>query len=765
MQQVSKAYKESMKSPLRERAYIMLSFGLVNQEAQAKANVEQGDFAYYSNTSNIFDGKTDAVTYATLEENFTRVDGSMFFLPRQNNSHAYVDTGIISDKLISQEIFELTINLNVPATDFKGITINFGENYPLDFDIVGSSGQVIEFRNNEQATFTTEEVLVNTTSIKLVVYNMKNPQSRLRIYSIRFGYGLVYYNNDVMSSSLESYVSPIGADVPQIDFTVQLKNYDHYFNVDNPKSAINFLETGQEMEIHYGYQLPNSDKIEWVKGNRLLCSEWESDDYTATIRCQDIFRNMDSEFHKGTYTAEGRSYYDLAIEVLRDAGLTDFYLDPQLKELYTKNPLPRVKHKEALQIIANACRCVLSQTRNGTIQIKSSFIPEASVSTETEADYSNIENILNDTVKDEYATLAPNYTTADGTMFFFPRDLEGNVLNTGYASAEVSDENGVFETNPVITVTQEAACMYYGVKFVFGQANPAEFIIRTYNNGNLVSEYTATASEIDKVTVINHEFPDFDTMTVEFTKTEHPYNRIILNNFSFGDITEFTMTRNDMTSSPKAIKQEVVKEVIVPCYSYQPNAEEESLVGEEVTVNEGDVETFFIGEPSYDFRAVLDEVEGNVTILESGDYYVTVQFKIGGTHRLEIYGHRYKIVERYAVKTLTNRGKTVKWENPLMSDIAMATDLAEWLGDYYSSGIEYEYNTRGNPELDVNDIVYQENEFYDDMTVRVYRQTLNFNTSFSGRVTARRVGTPKTRTDTTAKLGKAKLNTMVLGKE
>lgn len=51
MQKVSKAYKESMKSSLRERAYIMISFGLLNQEAQAKAKVEQGDFTYYSNLS------------------------------------------------------------------------------------------------------------------------------------------------------------------------------------------------------------------------------------------------------------------------------------------------------------------------------------------------------------------------------------------------------------------------------------------------------------------------------------------------------------------------------------------------------------------------------------------------------------------------------------------------------------------------------------------------------------------------------------------
>lgn len=49
MQKVSKAYKESMKSSLRERAYIMISFGLVNQEAQAKATVDNGSYAYSNN--------------------------------------------------------------------------------------------------------------------------------------------------------------------------------------------------------------------------------------------------------------------------------------------------------------------------------------------------------------------------------------------------------------------------------------------------------------------------------------------------------------------------------------------------------------------------------------------------------------------------------------------------------------------------------------------------------------------------------------------
>ena len=60
----------------------MISFGVVNQEAQAKAKVDSGEFAYFSNPDNLFNEGTDDVVYATLEENFTRVDGSMYFLPR-----------------------------------------------------------------------------------------------------------------------------------------------------------------------------------------------------------------------------------------------------------------------------------------------------------------------------------------------------------------------------------------------------------------------------------------------------------------------------------------------------------------------------------------------------------------------------------------------------------------------------------------------------------------------------------------------------------
>lgn len=739
MQKVSKAYKESMKSSLRERAYIMISFGLVNQEAQAKATVDNGSYAYYSNKDNIFGEHIDDTVYATLEEEFTKVDGSMFFLPRATEGGRYYDTGIVSDKLVSEARCEVIISLNTIATDFKGLTINFGENYPVDFDIVGSTGQTIEFRGNTKSKWSTEEVLENTTYIKLVFYKMKNPQSRLRIYSIMFGYGLVYYNDSVMSSSLDSYVSPIGADVPQFDFSVTLKNYDHYFNVDNPNSAINYLETGQEMDIMYGYQTPGSDTIEWIQGNHLWCSEWESDDNTATIRCQDIFRNMDGEYVKGLYSAAGKSYYALAEEILKDAGISEYYIDPRLKKLYSNNPIPRVKYKEALQIIANACRCVLTQSRDGKVQIKSNFMPSASIATNGEETYSNAANVLTDTPKVEYATLAGNYTPTDGTMFFLPRNGKA-ALTTGYVSKEISGVNGTFTKNPVVTITMEAIRAYYGLKLVFGTALPAAFTIRTYKGGEPVNEYPVEKDEISTTSIILRDFDDFDVMKIEFTKTAEPYNRIVLNYFSLSDVVDFTMNRRDMTSSPKAIKQELIKEVIVPCYTYQENNREENLVYEDIDVVAGEVETYYIQDPSYGYKVKLDEVEGKATVVAWGNYFVTIKFNVTGSFKLEVQGYRYKIVEKYATVSLNARGKTVKWKNPLISNTTMANELAAWLADYYTAGIEYEYDTRGNPELDATDIVYQENEFHDGMRVNIYRHTVNFKQAFSGRVTARRIG-------------------------
>lgn len=735
MQKVSSIYKESMRSPLRERSYMMISFGLVNQEAQSKSTISKGDFAYYSDID-VIKEKKDRVIYASLEQNFMRADGSTFFLPRQN-SNLLKNTGIVSNKLLTQSSFKVTINLNTIKTSIKGFTIDFGDNYPIDFDVISDNGKTYEYRNNTKPVWITEDVMDNTSVITLIFKRMKESHNRVRIYSIGFGYGLVYYNESIIDSTLDSYISPIGADVPQIDFSVQLVNHNRYFNVDNPNSAINYLETGQEMDIMYGYQLPNSDEIEWIQGNHLLCSAWESNDNSATIRCQDIFRNMDSEYYKGRYSNKGRSYYDITLEILKDAKIEKYYIDPKLKSLYTNNPIPRVKHKEALQIIANACRCVLMQSRFGEIKIHSNFIPDVDITSNGEEFYSRIKNINNNVIKDEYSHFSQD--NIQEQIKFLPRSNTKN-LNVGYISSEISDDNGLFSNNPIVTVTMESVRSYQSMELVFGHNPPSKFIIHSYREGVLVDRFDIEEHEINTITKILRSFSDCNELRFEFVKTRLPNNRIVINNFKLDDVSDFNMTRLDMLNSPTAIKQELIKEVIVPCYSYQQGSKEEALVYEDVEMTIGQTETFFLQDPSYGYYALVDEKKDLADIVEYGDYYVVVRYKVAGEHKLQIQGYRYKIIEKLATKKLNLRGKTIRWKNPMISNMKMANELVNWLADYYKSGIEYEYDSRGNPELDVNDIIYQENEFRDNMKVNVYRYSLKFSQSLSGKVTARRVG-------------------------
>ena len=90
---------------------------------------------------------------------------------------------------------------------------------------------------------------------------------------------------------------------------------------------------------------------------------------------------------------------------------------------------------------------------------------------------------MNTDTKDEYGSFAQGYTVVDGGMHFLPRNTNNANLNTGYVSSAQSGADGKFAVNPVLTVTQEAICMYYGIRLVFGHALPSGIVVRTTTLG------------------------------------------------------------------------------------------------------------------------------------------------------------------------------------------------------------------------------------------------------------------------------------------
>ena len=95
---VSNDYKKAMSEYRRERAFISVGIGIINQDAQenGKAN---GQFEYWSK-GNVFNATQSRVEYATLEENYNKADGSKLFVPENNELMQLNYNGIVTSDVI-----------------------------------------------------------------------------------------------------------------------------------------------------------------------------------------------------------------------------------------------------------------------------------------------------------------------------------------------------------------------------------------------------------------------------------------------------------------------------------------------------------------------------------------------------------------------------------------------------------------------------------------------------------------------------------------
>ena len=737
MQTASQAYKEVMRNKYRDPlSYIRVTIGVINQEAQSSAYVPHPEnYTYYSNLKWPLDNYQVQELYATCDQDYTAVDGSMYFLPRARED-VVLNQGIVSEDLPG------SIEIQFPIRyDIKGLTVEFGRAYPVDFRIE-SDNKTVEIAGNATEHFVTEEIFEGATFLRFVPASMANGQSRFRIHQLTMGIGIYFDNRKILSATKKEHISPVMEELPALDFDMTIDNKDRAYDVENEESTVNFLETGQEVKVLYGQELDNGT-VEWLPGATVYLREWSADDEEMSFSATDRFEDLDGTYYRGRYHPEGISLYDLAVDVLKDAGVDSrtYWLDNYLKDVSICNPMPVVSHKEALQLIANAGRCILYQDRSGNIFMKSSFVPDMEAASDNEAYFSHAGAVLDKKAKQSYAMTARDYTDVQPTQYFLPRQETGKAyLNTGYISEAAAGADGTFAVNPAVEISLEARYKCFGLTLEFGRNNPDTVIFHASLAGELREDYMV--SGLTAMTVISHEFPEFDRLVLEFTKG-CPYNRVILNNIIFGDSTDYMLEYgHELTKTPKGTQLPKVRELHVVRTFYSQGVEVKELAKETVTVSAADNRyTIYFSAPSYDLSCTITEPQAGQTavIVDSSNYYATVELTgVTGACEVLITGREYIVTQARVSRRLNPTGRLEQWENPLVSDVVHAADLADWVGDYMRADREYDLQYRGEPRIDANDIAFLENKYVPGLLLRVYDHTLKFNGALSGTIKARR---------------------------
>ena len=738
MQAASNEYKDMMRRKWRNPlSYLRVTIGLINQQAQASAYIPERDvYTYYSDLVKPMDNYKVQELYATCDQDYTTVDGSMYFLPK-DAADVVLNQGIVTDGLQGE------IEIRFPVQyDIKGLTVEFGKAYPVEFTII-SDNRTLNVTNNADGHYVTEEIFEGATFLRFVPAAMVNGQSRFRINQITMGIGVYFDSKKILSATKKEHISPISEELPTIDFDVTVDNKDRAYDVENEESTVNFLEIGQQVEVLYG-QAMDDGTIEWIPGTSLALKSWSADDTEMDFQASDCFDGMDGTYYRGQYHPNGMSLYDIAVDVLSDAQVDyrNYWIDPYLKDVLVVNPMPVVTHKEALQLIANAGRCILYQNRAGRIILKSSFVPDMVATSDNETYFSHAAAILDHAKKETYALPGQDYTGVSGTQYFLPRQTDGiTYLNTGYVSEAVAGDNGLFADNPTVGITMEAAYKCFGLTLEFGQNCPDTVMFHAYYNGALQEDYMV--SGLTQTYVVGHEFPEFDFLELEFVRG-CPNNRVVLDNITFGDSTDYILEYGvELTKTPKGTQLARVRELQVVRTIYNLSTEDtKELVRETIAVTEQDNQyTFYLSNASYDLSVgLIEPSEGQTaTIIGSSAYYATVELTgIAGATEVVVMGKEYLITQTKVSRQLNPTGSLETWENPLVSDGAHAANLADWIGDYLKSDREYDLQYRGEPRMDADDIAFLENKYVPDLLIRVTDHTLKFNGGLSGTIKARR---------------------------
>ena len=711
MLQVTSAYKEEMKKPLRGHTLMRVNIGVINQEAQGSARVSSAT-AYFSNLTKPLNNYVVDALYATTEGNYSTVDGRMYFLPREK-SDCVLNQGIVSKDFMGDAQFTFPI-----PYDLRGITIDFGKAYPVDFTIITDNARK-EVRGNKAGKYVCEDVFQGVSSLTIHPERMINGQAFLHIHEIIMGIGIYFNERNILTASKKEHISPIMEALPTIDFRLSVNNKDRAYDIENEKSTVNFLELGQKVQAFTGQEV--GERIEWLQIGTLKLKEWSSDDDKMSFTAIDFLSGLTGKYRKGKFYPQGISIYDLCLDVLTDAGVDprEFYIDEYLKAVKIKNPIPAVTQREALQLLSNAGRCLLYQDEKGKIVIRSSFVPRMTSTVAREPYFSNGTRILENLPIREYSLTNGNYSRVDGTTLFLPRSGKADV--------------GYIDDNMFLSISSEAAFACFGMQLQFGRTYPSKIVIDTSLNGKTVEELSYMVDREDFI--ISHEFAPFDEMTIYEDAPSKTGGRAVLNKVSFGNVTDYELSYGrELTKTPLGTQLQSVKTLELTRTEYLDSAEGEKELAKVECTKPGEYLAEF-SNPSYD--CTVQAAAGTVSILEAGSYFLKFSYS-GSGEEVKVIGKEFTVKESTLEKELNFVGRREKWKNPLISDTTLATDVLDWVGNYLKADREYSLTYRGEPRLMANDLLYLENKYVDNLMLRVYDHTLNYNGALSGSIKARR---------------------------
>lgn len=746
MKSVSNAYKASMKAMLRNRSYVRITFGNVDTTAATDGEWESNGAASISEFETVDYAYQYGDTYAALELNRWALDGKSLLVPTGED---------VQDGFISSLMSDGEGNFSTPPVItrefslkhiFPGLTLTFDtrqQEWPLevtaDFYL---NGEVVD---TQTVSITSVQTTITTTATEIdkvtITFDRCLPYRRPRLENVLYGLNVQFVNKDIVSTQQKHDVDPLSRRLPTETMQFTILDYEHKYDPDNPAGIYAYVDKNSPIEIQFGYELPDGS-VEWLKpDNYVLNAKPSAQNNQATFNGTGLIGSLTGTFYKSKLGS--KSLYNMAEEVLLDAGLTlteqgtnPWEIDEALKDMFTTAALPIDTHMNCLQLIAHAACCRLYTDDDNIIHIRPFGVTVIGIYNGVWADNGHVWFSEWDTVdkgntaENTYATFELNRWTLGGeNQIILP---DSNAGQRGYISEAMTGADGSFTNPPVFTKTFDVPhdLPVLAIRFdtVLNEF-PGAVQVKYYHDDTLLDTQTAA---IDSVEVYVSSNLAIECTKIEVTMIGNlPYRRGRVTKVYYRE-TDFTL---DFTSigenSQKISKIDELKSVSVVRYSYTASNDTSTLY--EGTTTETELHAEFSGLA----QDVQISVSGG-TLVSSNIYARAADLVLSsGTKTVTITGKTLtenSVVVSYPV---AQSGEIDKEENPLITNDTMCQALANHVKSYLQMRNTYEANYRGNPEMEVGDIIGLQTLYTDEMDALILVDEITFDGSLSGKMTVK----------------------------
>lgn len=727
MQNVSQAYKDSMRKSFRNFSFVKVEYGVFNEDAKNSAVLSVTSGKPYSTTD--IKGEDPLPSYFSFEPRRNRLDKELLVPPVSG----YVNTGFVSSEMSDESgVFlnppTFTITFEYPE-NLLGLTLSFdtvtGE-YPAEIELNGE----VFYPNN--SIYVIDKEILQQQTLTLKILKSKQPYRFARVSQILFGQAVRFTDNEITKLSLSSTVDMLSASLSKKKLTFSLDNSKLEYNPIVPTGMLQYTEERQPISVSFGYQLDDGS-IEWVQKEQFtLDGDPSTSDILVNFTAQDSLNFLTGQFKKGLYRPEGISLYDLAIEVLEDAGVEDYALPEYLKTVMTKAALPIATHRECLQIIANAGQCILYTDREGKIHISVAFEPTITPYDNGHVSYSDTESAFNSLSLPEYkyATLFPDSMKLNDERYLVLPTDKSKFVQQGFVSDKICDGEGVFSDYPVYGLKYSFPYTSFIIPITFdhiAEEYATEFRIVYLLDGSqvdelVVSENTQVRYEVQK------NVNNFDEIQIEIHKWSHGYRRATINQVGEGRINDFMVDLGMSKKQPEVKKLKPVKNVSVMMYNYNPQSELSEIYNEPI---EGADNTVI--EIEHEGATNVSATFSGGKIVSQVHYTYLSILTITGSGTLVLSGNKIDTATNTVVRQLNIKGEEKEpLQNPLITNLQNAQKSAIWIGNYYNNRNQISVTYRGSPELDAYDLIYMSSQFKSVFPVRIMEHKIDFNGALSG---------------------------------